>query len=54
MKIMDKLPYTDPTSDFGFKRILACEPNKDLLISFINELFHRRKTIAPSVLQATF
>jgi hypothetical protein len=51
---MDKLAYPDPTSDFGFKRILACEPDKDLLISFINELLQGPKTIVPSVLQATF
>lgn len=37
--------YIDPTSDFGFKRIFASEPNKDLLIAFINELFRGRKTV---------
>lgn len=42
---MEKPRYIDPTSDFGFKRIFASEPNKDLLISFINELFRGQKTV---------
>ena len=37
--------YIDPTSDFGFKRIFSTAPNKDLLISFINELFRGRKHV---------
>ena len=37
--------FIDVLSDFGFKRIFASEPNKDLLIAFINELFQGRKTI---------
>lgn len=43
--MMKKPKYIDPTSDFGFKRIFGSEPNKDLLIAFINELFRGRKTI---------
>lgn len=37
--------FIDVLSDFGFKRVFASEPNKDLLIAFINELFKGRKTI---------
>jgi len=37
--------FIDVLSDFGFKRIFASEPNKDLLIAFINELFKGRKTV---------
>ena len=31
--------YIDPLSDFGFKLLFGSEPNKELLISFLNELF---------------
>ncbi len=37
--------YIDPLTDFGFKRIFGSEPNKYLLIAFLNELFRRRKVI---------
>ena len=37
--------FIDVLSDFGFKRIFASEPNKDLLIAFINELFKGRKIV---------
>jgi PD-(D/E)XK nuclease-like transposase len=37
--------YIDPLSDFGFKLLFGSEPNKDLLISFLNELFKDRKHI---------
>lgn len=37
--------YIDITTDYGFKRIFSAEPNKDLLIAFLNELFRGRKTI---------
>lgn len=42
---MKKPVYIDPTTDFGFKRIFASEPNKELLIAFINELFRGRKQV---------
>jgi len=38
--------FIDPLSDFGFKLLFATEPNKDLLIAFLNELFEGRKYIA--------
>ncbi len=31
--------YIDATSDFGFKRLFGCEPNKPLLIAFLNDIF---------------
>lgn len=37
--------FIDPLTDFGFKRIFGSEPNKDLLIAFLNELFNGRKII---------
>ncbi|WP_439242169.1 Rpn family recombination-promoting nuclease/putative transposase [Lonepinella sp. BR2474] len=37
--------YIDLTTDYGFKRIFGTEPNKDLLISFLNELFKSKKVI---------
>jgi len=37
--------FIDPLTDFGFKRIFGSEPNKDLLIAFLNELFKGRKII---------
>lgn len=37
--------YIDLVSDYAFKRIFGSEPNKDLLISLLNELFRGRKSI---------
>lgn len=37
--------YIDPLTDFGFKKIFGSEPNKDLLIAFLNEIFKGRKVI---------
>lgn len=37
--------YIDPLTDFGFKRIFGTEPNKELLIAFLNSLFDGRKHI---------
>jgi predicted transposase/invertase (TIGR01784 family) len=36
MRIKDK--YISPFTDFGFKKLFGTEPNKDLLIDFLNEL----------------
>jgi len=38
--------YIDPLVDFAFKKIFGSEPNKDLLIAFLNEVFRGRKFIA--------
>jgi predicted transposase/invertase (TIGR01784 family) len=37
--------YIDPLVDFAFKKIFGSEPNKDLLIAFLNEVFRGRKSI---------
>jgi hypothetical protein len=29
--------YINPLTDFGFKKLFGSEPNKDLLIDFLNE-----------------
>ncbi len=36
MRVEDK--YINPFTDFGFKKLFGTEPNKDLLIDFLNEL----------------
>ncbi len=30
--------YINPFTDFGFKKLFGSEPNKDLLIDFLNQL----------------
>ena len=42
---MIKPRYIDPTTDFGFKRIFGTDPNRDLLIAFLNGVFRGRKKI---------
>ena len=37
--------YVNPLTDFGFKKIFGEEPNKDILISFLNELLPERHRI---------
>ena len=39
MRIKDK--YISPFTDFGFKKLFGTEPNKDLLIDFLNELLRQ-------------
>jgi len=41
--------YIDPLTDFGFKKIFGTDPNKDLLIDFLNEVFCGRKHIVDLV-----
>ncbi len=41
--------YIDPLVDFAFKKIFGSEPNKDLLIDFLNEVFRGRKQIVDLV-----
>ena len=38
--------YINPLTDFGFKKLFGEEPNKDILISFLNEILPERHTIA--------
>ena len=44
-----KTKYIDPLVDVTFKKIFGSEPNKDLLISFLNELFRGHKRITDLV-----
>jgi len=37
--------YINPFTDFGFKRLFGSEPNKDLLLDFLNELIKERGRI---------
>jgi predicted transposase/invertase (TIGR01784 family) len=37
--------YINPFTDFGFKKLFGSEPNKDLLIDFLNELIKERGRI---------
>lgn len=38
--------FIDPLSDFGFKHLFGNEPNKDILIDFLNQLFKGEKEIS--------
>ncbi len=35
--------YVNPFTDYGFKRLFGEEPNKDLLLDFLNELLHEEQ-----------
>jgi len=37
--------YIDPLTDFGFKHLFGSEPDKDILIEFLNALFQGEKLI---------
>lgn len=37
--------YINPLTDFGFKKLFGSEPNKDLLIDFLNEILPDRKIL---------
>lgn len=37
--------YINLFTDFGFKKIFGEEPNKDLLIAFLNSLLHEEETV---------
>ncbi len=39
MRIKDK--YISPFTDFGFKKLFGTEPNKDILMDFLNELLKK-------------
>ena len=38
--------YINPLTDFGFKKLFGTEPNKELLIDFLNQLLPQRHRIA--------
>lgn len=37
--------YINPRTDFGFKRLFGSEFNKELLVSFLNAMFHGEQTV---------
>ncbi len=43
MELREK--YINPFTDFGFKKLFGSEPNKDLLIDFLNELLKSKEVI---------
>ena len=45
MDVEIKERYVNPYTDFGFKKLFGTELNKDLLISFLNALFHDKPDI---------
>jgi predicted transposase/invertase (TIGR01784 family) len=38
-----KEKYINPFTDYGFKKLFGEEPNKDLLLDFLNELLHNEQ-----------
>jgi predicted transposase/invertase (TIGR01784 family) len=38
--------FIDPLTDFGFKLLFGSEPNKDLLIDFLNQVLRGKKQVA--------
>ena len=40
--------YINPLTDFGFKKLFGTEPNKDLLIDFLNQILPERHQIKDS------
>jgi predicted transposase/invertase (TIGR01784 family) len=42
---MAKEKYINPLTDFGFKKLFGTEPNKNLLINFLNELMPEKHKI---------
>ncbi len=45
--------YIDPLSDFGFKRLFGSEPDKEIMIEFLNALFEGEKEIIDLVYSPT-
>ncbi|MGY0037033.1 Rpn family recombination-promoting nuclease/putative transposase [Pedobacter sp. NJ-S-72] len=45
--------YIDPLSDFGFKHLFGGEPNKEVMIDFLNALFEGEKHITDIVYNPT-
>lgn len=44
-RLMQKPRYINPYTDFGFKKLFGTPLNKELLISFLNSLFHGKEVI---------
>nr|WP_316815835.1 PD-(D/E)XK nuclease family transposase [Pedobacter nyackensis] len=43
---MTKARFIDPLTDYGFKRLFGSEPDKDIMIDFLNALFEGEKIVA--------
>ena len=41
-----KEKYINPLTDFGFKKLFGTEPNKDLLIDFLNQILPKKHNIS--------
>ena len=46
---MFKEKYINPFTDYGFKRIFGEEPNKDLLLDFLNELLKEKEGLITEI-----
>ncbi|WP_031530369.1 Rpn family recombination-promoting nuclease/putative transposase [Dyadobacter crusticola] len=53
MQISKQSRFIDPFTDFGFKRIFGSEPNKDLLIDFLNAILAGERVIDDLVYDKT-
>ena len=42
---IDNGKFINPLTDFGFKKLFGSEPNKNLLIDFLNEILPEQHTI---------
>lgn len=45
--------FIDPLTDFGFKHLLGAEPNKEIIIEFLNTIFAGQKKIVDLVFSPT-
>ena len=45
--------YIDPLSDFGFKHLFGGEPDKEIMIAFLNALFEGEKHITDTAYNPT-
>ena len=53
VRLLKKSKYIDPLSDWGFKRLFGSEPQKEILIDFLNALFEGHKQIVDLVYSPT-
>ena len=45
--------YINPLTDFGFKKLFGTEPNKNLLIDFLNQILPNDKKVADLTYSST-
>lgn len=45
--------YIDPLTDFGFKHLFGSEPDKEIMIEFLNALFEGEKHIVDLIYSPT-